>query len=103
MNALTPGTHRLGVRIEIRVSPRASRSGIDGVRDGRLVVRVTAPPVDHAANDAVVEVLAEAFHLPKRAFTIVAGARSRSKSITVAGMTEAAILSRLSAILGQPQ
>jgi uncharacterized protein (TIGR00251 family) len=102
MTGLTLGTHRLGVRIEIRVSPRASRNGIDGVRDGRLVVRVTAPPVDHAANDAVIDVIAEALHLPKRAITIVAGAQSRSKSIAIAGVTDAAIRRDLSAILGQP-
>ena len=51
-----PAIHSRGpaVRLDLRVSPRASRNAIDGVREGRLVVKVTAPPVDAAANDAVI-------------------------------------------------
>lgn len=93
------GTHRLGVRIETRVTPRASRNRIDGVRDGRLVIKVTSPPVDHAANDAVINVLAAALDVPKRALTIVAGGQSRSKSIVVAGLSASEIRRRLSVIL----
>ena len=48
------------VRIDVKVIPRSRRAGIDGVRDGRLVVRVTAPPVDGAANDATIEALVPA-------------------------------------------
>ena len=55
-----------GVRLAIRVMPRSPRTAIDGIRDGRLIVRVTAPPVDGAANDAVVAALADALDLPKR-------------------------------------
>ena len=46
--------------VDLRVIPRSPRDAVDGWRDGRLVVRVTAPPVDHAANEAVVAVLARA-------------------------------------------
>lgn len=93
------GTHRLGVRIETRVTPRASRNAIDGVREGRLVIKVTSPPVDHAANAAAIELLAGALHVPKRSLTIVAGEQSRLKSFAVAALSEAEIRRRLSVIL----
>lgn len=95
------GTHRLGVRIETRVTPRASCNAIDGVREGRLVIKVTSPPVDHAANAAVIELLADALHVPRRSLTIVAGEQSRLKSLAVAALSEAEIRRRLSAILEQ--
>lgn len=94
------GSHRLGVRLEARVTPRASRNGIDGVRDGRLVVKVTAPPVDDAANAAVVETVSKALNLPKRDVTIVAGEHSRLKSVALSGITAEEVRSRLSGILG---
>jgi uncharacterized protein (TIGR00251 family) len=101
MSALALGTHRLGVRIETRVTPRGSRNAIEGVRDGRLLVRVTASPVEGAANDAVVETLSKALDLPRRDIAIVAGNHSRMKSLAVAGVSAAEVRHRLSAILGQ--
>ena len=74
-------------RLDIRVMPRSSRSGLVGVRDGRLVVRVTAAPVDDAANTAVIATLAEALALPRRDVRIVAGAASRNKTIEVRGLS----------------
>ena len=73
-----------GVRFEVRVQPRASRSAVVGVREGRLVVHVTAPPVDAAANNAVIELLARELRVPKRAIRIVGGQRHRNKTIEVA-------------------
>ena len=96
------GTHRLGVRLETRVTPRASCNRIDGVRDGRLVIKVTAPPVDHAANGAVIELMAAVLGLPKRAVTVVAGEQARTKSLAVEGISESEIRRRLSAILDKP-
>ena len=87
------------VRMDIRVSPRASKNKVDGVRDGRLVVKVTAPPVDAAANEAVVALLADEFDMPKRQITIVLGATGRSKTVELAGVTADAIRARLSDIL----
>jgi uncharacterized protein (TIGR00251 family) len=100
MNGLTLGTHRLGVRLEVRATPRASRNAIDGVRDGRLVVKVTAPPVDSAANVAVIDTVSRALGLAKRDVTIVAGEQSRSKSLALSGITAESVRSRLSVILG---
>lgn len=73
-----------GTRIEIRVMPRAPRNGLDGVRDGRLVVRVTAPPVDSAANEAALGLLARTLGLPRSALRISAGLTHRNKTIDIA-------------------
>jgi uncharacterized protein (TIGR00251 family) len=92
-------TRGTAVRLDLRVTPRASKNAIDGVRDGRLVVKVTAPPVDAAANDAVIALFSKVLDLPKRNVTIVLGATNRRKTVELAGTTEAAIRARLSAIL----
>jgi uncharacterized protein (TIGR00251 family) len=83
------------VRIDVKVIPRSRRAGIAGVRDGRLVVRVTAPPVDGAANDATIEALAGALDLPRRALRIVSGASSRHKTIEVTSPDPVKIAARL--------
>jgi uncharacterized protein (TIGR00251 family) len=75
----TPATLRFGVRVQ----PRASQSAVAGARDGRLLVRVTAPPVDEAANEAVIDVIARALDVPKRAVRIVSGQRGRNKTIEI--------------------
>ena len=85
-----------GVRIPLRVVPRSPRDRIDGLRAGRLLVRVTAPPVDAAANDAVVALLADKLNVPRRNVQIVSGATSRNKTIEIAGVTEAALHAALS-------
>jgi uncharacterized protein (TIGR00251 family) len=100
MSALTLGTHRLGVRVETRVTPRASRNAIEGIREGRLLVRVTASPVDEAANAAVVDIVSRAMDLPRRDITIVAGEHSRLKSLALSGVSADDVRQRLSAILG---
>jgi uncharacterized protein len=87
-----------GVRIDIRVVPRASRNAIDGVRDSRLIVRVTAPPVDEAANDAVVALLADVLDVPRRSVRIVVGDTARNKTIEIAGVDERALRARLAGL-----
>jgi len=84
-----------GVRIDVRVTPRASRPAVEGVREGRLLVRVTAPPVDRAANDAVVEALADFFDTPRRHVRIVAGEKGRSKTIEITGLSADAAAARI--------
>ncbi len=78
----TPG----GVLIHVRVIPRAGRSGLAGTREGALLVRLAAPPVDGAANASLIDLLAGLLHVPKRALTIVSGERSRAKTVRVAGI-----------------
>ena len=65
--------------------PRASKSEIVGEVDGSLKVRISAPPVDGAANDEVVRLLAKAFGVAKSNVLIVAGEASKTKRIRVAG------------------
>jgi uncharacterized protein (TIGR00251 family) len=76
-----------GVEIDVRVIPRAGKSEMAGERDGRLLIRVAAPPVEGAANDAIIELLAKLLDCPRRAVRIVAGGKSRSKRVAVSGVT----------------
>ena len=82
-------------RITIKVTPRASRSQVTGWRDGTLLVKVTAPPVDSAANAAVIDLLSSALDLPKRAIRIVRGETSRTKQVAIDGLTLDEIRARL--------
>ena len=84
-----------GARIDIRVIPRAPRNAIAGERDGRVVVRVTAPPVDRAANDAVIAFLAAQLDLPRRAIRIVTGDASRNKTVQIDGLDATTVRARL--------
>lgn len=70
-------------RIEVRVQPRASSNEIVGYRDGVLRVRLQAPPVDGAANEALVRFLADEFGVPRRQVRIVSGFGSRNKVVEV--------------------
>lgn len=70
-------------RIEVRVQPRASRNEIAGIREGVLRVRLQAPPVDGAANEALVRFLADEFGVSARAVRIVSGFGSRNKIVEV--------------------
>lgn len=84
-----------GVRFAIHVQPRSKKPGIDGVHGDALRVRVQAPPVEGAANDAVVAVLAAALGVPPRDVRIAAGASGRQKLVDVDGVDAAVALSRL--------
>jgi uncharacterized protein (TIGR00251 family) len=75
-----------GLRIDVRVMPRAPRTAIKGARDGRLLIAVTAPPVDDAANEAVVLALAKAFEAARRSVRIVSGERHRNKTVEIDGL-----------------
>lgn len=80
-----------GVRFGVQVAPRASREAVLGVHDGALKVALTAPPVDGAANEALVAFLARALGVPKRAVRITGGQTSRRKRVEVEGTTAAAV------------
>lgn len=81
--------------LDVRVIPRAGRSGFGGLRDGALLVRLAAAPVDGAANDELIALLAKTLRIPKRDITIVSGERSRSKRVRIAGIDREQALSRL--------
>jgi len=77
-----------GVRLSVRLQPRASSSGVVGVVGEALKIRVTAPPVDGAANEMLVRVLSDTFGIPASRIAIVAGMTSRSKVVELSGVTE---------------
>ncbi len=76
-----------GVVFWVRVQPRASRDAIGGEWQGALKIRLTAPPVDDRANDALRRLLAEHLEIPLAAVRILSGERSRTKRIEVRGVT----------------
>ena len=90
-----------GLLLDVRVMPRSSRTAVGGMRDGRLLVRVTAAPVDDAANDAVVRALADALDVPRRSVRIAGGKASRNKTIEIAGSDEATLQPRLTVLFGR--
>ena len=84
-----------GVLVPIRVIPRARRTTIDGMHDGALRVRLNAPPVDGAANRALIDYLAGILACRKRDLELIRGARSRDKVVRVDGMSITAVRSML--------
>jgi uncharacterized protein (TIGR00251 family) len=86
--------------LSVRVIPRASKSAIAGRRGDALLVRLSAPPVEGAANAALIELLAQAFSIPRRQISIVSGETSRDKRVALEGLTEGDVAARLSAMLG---
>jgi uncharacterized protein (TIGR00251 family) len=81
--------------LDIRVIPRAARTKVDGERAGAILIRLAAPPVDGAANDALVAFLAGTLDLPRRCIVIVSGEKSRDKRVQIAGLDAAAVRQRL--------
>jgi len=84
-----------GLHLAVRAQPRAGRTELAGVLGAELKVRIAAPPVDSAANEALVEFLAKTLQLPRRAVTLVRGATSRSKLLRLDGVAPAVAAERL--------
>jgi uncharacterized protein (TIGR00251 family) len=80
--AASPG----GVTFYVQVQPRASRDAIAGGHVDALKIRLTTPPVDERANDALVRLLAERLNVPRAAVRIMAGEKSRRKRVVVTGV-----------------
>ncbi len=72
--------------VSVRVIPRSSKNAL-AWEEGRLKVRLKAPPVDGAANEALVVFLADQLGLPRRAIKIVRGATARQKTVEIMGLT----------------
>jgi uncharacterized protein (TIGR00251 family) len=85
-----------GVTIPIRAVPRAARDALDGVAEGALRVRLVAPPVEGAANKALIAFLTEVLGVPKRDIAIATGERGRRKLVRVAGLNADEVRRRLS-------
>jgi hypothetical protein len=91
-----------GIELKVRVQPRAARTVIVGEHGGALKIRVNAPPVDGAANEALVRFLAEQLGVRRAAVTISGGASGRAKVIRVAGITPEQAATRLGLLNFRP-
>jgi len=83
-----------GLSFAVRVVPRASRSEITGEQSGALRVRIAAAPVEGAANQELIKLLAKTFKLPQKAVEIVSGTASKNKIVRIQG-ADAARLQQL--------
>ena len=84
-----------GVTFYVQVQPRASRDAIEGEHADALKIRLTAPPVDDRANEALVQLLAGRLNVPRAAVRIVAGDKSRRKRVVVTGVKREQVLELL--------
>lgn len=87
--------HAGGVTIRVFVSPRSSANAVVGVYSGEIKVSLTAPPVDGAANKALLDFMAKQLGVPKSAVSLVSGDKSRHKVIRVIGVTASEASKRL--------
>jgi uncharacterized protein (TIGR00251 family) len=83
------------VLLSLKVQPRASRNEVGEPLGAELRVKVTAPPVDSAANEAVIRLLADTLDVPRNRVELVRGGTSRHKIVKVLGLSEAQILAKL--------
>ena len=77
-----------GLSFDIHVNPHASRAGISGISEGMLKIKVTAPPVEGAANEACIDLLAKSLKLRKSQMKISTGAKGRKKTILVSEISK---------------
>ena len=89
--AASPG----GVSFYVQVQPRASYDEIAGEHADALKIRLSAPPVNDRANDALVQLLAQRLNVPRAAVRIVAGEKSRRKRVVVTGVKREQVLALL--------
>lgn len=73
--------------LSVRIQPRSSKNGIVVMEDGGLKIRLTAPPVDGAANEALVRFLADTFSVPKAQVDILSGHTAKNKIVRIEGIS----------------
>jgi uncharacterized protein len=83
------------VLLSVRITPRAGRTALAGMRDGVLQVKLAAAPVEGAANAALIDLLSHQLRIPKRSVRIVTGERSRNKTVEISGLTDEEVRSSL--------
>jgi hypothetical protein len=86
---------REGLTVRLHVLPRAKRSEIAGFHNGALKIKVTAPPVDDAANRAIVEFFSELLSVPRSNLKILSGNKSREKVLQIKGIPLAGFMARI--------
>lgn len=87
-----------GVTLTIKLQPRASKNEINSTTGPELRIRVTAPPVDAAANEALLRLLAATLDCPRRNVELLRGHTSRNKVVKIHGLTPGAAMQRLRSI-----
>lgn len=93
MTAVVPTA--TGCRIRVRAQPRASRTEIAGLHGESLRVRIASPPVDGAANEALIRFLADRLGVPRRRITLLRGESGRDKTVAVEGVSASEAAARL--------
>jgi len=78
----------MATRLKVRVTPRASKNEIVGWRDGVLIVRTTAPPIEGAANKACIELVAKTLGVKRSQVSLVHGDKSRDKTFEIADLSD---------------
>ena len=78
--------------LSVKVIPRSSRNQVVGVEQGVLKIKLTAPPVEGAANEALVEFLADIFKKPKKSVSLLSGQQSRHKVVRISELKSSEIL-----------
>jgi uncharacterized protein (TIGR00251 family) len=93
MTAVVPTA--TGCRIRVRAQPRASRTEVAGLHGESLRIRIASPPVDGAANEALIRFLAERLGVARRRVTLLRGESSRDKTVDVEGVSAVEASARL--------
>ncbi len=84
-----------GLEVALHVQPRARRTELAGIRNGALKLKVQAPPVDDAANEAVVLFFSKLLDVPRSRVSIAFGAKSREKTLHITGVSLEQFCSRI--------
>jgi uncharacterized protein (TIGR00251 family) len=88
--------------LAVVVVPRAGKTGLDRVEADAVRIRLAAPPVDGAANAALLRYLADLFDVPRSSVRLLAGATSRRKRVLLVGLSPADVTARISRLAGDP-
>ena len=83
------------ITVEIKVQPRASRNQIVGEQEGMLKIKLTAPPVEGEANQALIDYLASVLNLPRRNVVLLKGESSRHKIVAIKGISKETFLKKI--------
>ena len=98
-NMISLKESKKGLTFDIQVIPHASRAEIVGMQDGVLKIKVTAPPVEGAANEACIKLLAKELGLKKSQMEISSGAKSRKKTVMIKDISKAELETKINNIL----
>lgn len=83
-----------GIRFEVKVQPKSSQNQITGIVEGVMKIRLTSPPVDGKANQALINMLSKIVDVPKKSITIIRGETSTNKLIQISGVDKETLLYR---------